>query len=703
MSWPGSGGRVRARFVLTLLLALAFGCTADEITDTGAPGSPEPVLLVVSPDAAMLAPQQSTPFAAKALRSDSSVASVAIAWRATGGTIDSGGNFTAGSTPGSYRVIGSNQAGTLADTSAVTIRSGPSEGAVVVAAAGDIADCSSSGDEATARLLDDLPTATVITLGDNAYEDGSASDFANCYEPSWGRHKARTRPSPGNHEYRSKGAGGYFGYFGASAGDPSKGYYSFNLGEWHIISLNSNISMSAGSAQERWLRADLAASTQRCTLAYWHHPRFSSGTKHGSSSASQPLWQALYDYGAEIALAGHEHNYERFAPQTPTGAADAVAGIRAFVVGTGGRGHYPLGTHEPNSEASNGTAFGVLKLTLASGTYAWEFVPAAGATYTDSGSGDCHAAGGTGSPPPGDPPPSAPPPPPPPPPVGTSCLERGPATITLTGNRTSSYDRRSDLAAGTIVDANAASWTMSGTGAGARAGDADAICWHGGTITNTLSQDNSWATFHDAYAFMGYGSNMVVEDLRAHNFGDGIKWVEETSGNWTVRRVHLSDMHDDCVETDWVKGGRIEDVLFEGCFVFLATRPRSSLSGSVDGSQETIAVDRAVVWMKPIKNTYNMDPPNSTGAVFKVDNSSDSDSPRMRLRNIVLRVDVEPGSGNACLNPYNLVVESVNNTVVWTGSGDYPCLPLPQGWTLTRDLAVWNAAVADWKARHPGR
>jgi len=259
----------------------------------------------------------------------------------------------------------------------------------VLVGAGDIADCGSSGDEASAALLDGIP-GTVFTAGDNAYDDGSAANFAQCYAPSWGRHKARTRPSPGNHDYNTSGAADYFAYYGVSAGEAGKGYYSYDLGDWHIVSLNSNVDMSAGSTQESWLRADLAATTRPCTLAYWHHSRFSSSSNHGNQSQTEPLWDALYDAGAEIVVSGHDHTYERFAPQTATGAADPARGIREFVVGTGGTGHYGLATPEPNSEARDNDTFGVLKLTLGPGTYAWEFVPVAGKSFTDSGSGSCH-------------------------------------------------------------------------------------------------------------------------------------------------------------------------------------------------------------------------------------------------------------------------------------------------------------------------
>jgi hypothetical protein len=259
----------------------------------------------------------------------------------------------------------------------------------VLVGAGDIAECGTTGDEATANLLDNI-AGTVFTAGDNAYNDGSAANYSQCYAPSWGRHKARTRPSPGNHDYRTADATGYFDYYGSNAGPTGLGYYSYNLGNWHIISLNSNISMSAGSTQEQWLRADLAASNKPCTLAYWHHPRFASGSHHGSSTTPQPLWQALYDANAEIVISGHEHNYERFAPQTPTGAADASRGIREFIVGTGGTDFYPSGTAIANSQVRNSGTWGVLKLTLSSNGYSWQFIPVAGQSFTDSGSGTCH-------------------------------------------------------------------------------------------------------------------------------------------------------------------------------------------------------------------------------------------------------------------------------------------------------------------------
>ena len=322
------------------------------------------------------------------------LAGLAIGCRDTAGAPDrpaNGALTTSTRAEANPRSVGKGPMGGLAAGAATTPAAGEGNtGSVVLLAAGDIASCSSNGDEATATLLD-ARSGTVATLGDNAYSSGTTSEFATCYEPTWGRHKSRTRPSPGNHDYNTAGATGYYDYFGASAGPSGQGYYSYDLGDWHIVSLNSNVSMSAGSVQDQWLRADLAANAKRCTLAYWHHPRFSSGTRHGNFSEAQPIWQALYDFSADVVLSGHEHNYERFGPQTPTGAADTLRGIREFVVGTGGASHYDdLGTPQPNSQVFNGTTWGVLKLTLGAGSYSWQFVPVAGQSFTDSGTGACH-------------------------------------------------------------------------------------------------------------------------------------------------------------------------------------------------------------------------------------------------------------------------------------------------------------------------
>lgn len=273
----------------------------------------------------------------------------------------------------------------------------------ILIGAGDIASCGDSeftGHEETAALLDLYPTATVYTTGDNVYNLGTSNEFTNCYHPNWGRAKARTRPAVGNHEYGTVNASGYFNYFGAAAGDPTKGYYSYDLGAWHIIVLNSQCNeiggCAVGSTQEQWLRADLAAHQTTCTLAYWHYPRFNSGSVHAEMYASYvlPLWNALYDAGAEVVLSAHEHLYERFLPQRPDRTLDHQFGITQFTIGTGGYYFYDWGTIRANSAARNNTTYGVLKLTLHPTSYDFEFVPEAGKTYNDSGSTSCHGAPG---------------------------------------------------------------------------------------------------------------------------------------------------------------------------------------------------------------------------------------------------------------------------------------------------------------------
>jgi hypothetical protein len=264
----------------------------------------------------------------------------------------------------------------------------PPSGDPVLVGAGDISN-SGSGDTATANLLDGIQ-GTVFTAGDNVYDSGTATEFNTYYEPTWGRHKARTKPAPGNHDYNTSGATGYYNYFGASAGPSGRGYYSYDLGNWHVVSLNSEVSMSVGSAQEQWLRADLAASSKPCTVAYWHKPLFTSGANHAPETATRPLYQALYDFNADVVVTGHNHQYERFAPQNPTGGLDNTRGIREFVAGMGGASHYSFGTIQPNSQARNSDTYGVLKLTLHANSYDWQFVPEAGKTYTDSGTTSCH-------------------------------------------------------------------------------------------------------------------------------------------------------------------------------------------------------------------------------------------------------------------------------------------------------------------------
>src|SRR5467141_4184615 len=254
--------------------------------------------------------------------------------------------------------------------------------------AGDIARCDRTNDEATGLLLDNYPGATVFTAGDNINGNATLTNFNNCYGPSWGRNKARTRPAVGNNDYKTANAAGFNQYFGAAGGDLGKYYYSYDLGAWHVMVLNDQITMTAGSPQEQWLRAELLANTKKCTLAYWHRPRFSS-TGTNNLAAVRPLWDALYAYNADVVVNANYAVFERFAPLSPTAVADPH-GIREFIVGTGGLNLQIPGTARPNSQVRNGTTYGVLKFVLDTASYAWEFVPVAGGTFTDAGSTACH-------------------------------------------------------------------------------------------------------------------------------------------------------------------------------------------------------------------------------------------------------------------------------------------------------------------------
>ena len=257
----------------------------------------------------------------------------------------------------------------------------------VLVGAGDIASCGNDHDEATARLLDQMG-GTVFTAGDNVNGAGTPRQYRDCYEPTWGRHKGRTRPSPGNHDYATSHASGYVGYFGAAAGP---GYYSYQVGGWHVMSLNSNIPADPGSAQYEWLQSDLDSSRAACSVAYWHDPVFSSGS-HGNNSHMQAIWRLLYGHGVDVVINGHDHDYERFAPQDADGRPDPSRGIREFVVGTGGVSLRPFKSVRANSEVRDSSTYGVIKLTLRTHGYDWEFVPVAGGRFRDAGSGTCSPA-----------------------------------------------------------------------------------------------------------------------------------------------------------------------------------------------------------------------------------------------------------------------------------------------------------------------
>lgn len=297
---------------------------------------------------------------------------------------DPGGTSRASSTqpaPG-----GSSQAIVTSPSSASSVPSDP-----VFVGAGDIADCELDSGAATAALLDTIE-GTVFTAGDNVYPDGSAAKFRDCYAPTWGRHLERTRPAPGNHDWETAGLAGYRGYFGAAAGQDAASWYSYELGAWHVIVLDSDCTFVGGcgpdSAQGRWLAVDLKASTAKCTLAVWHHPRFSSG-EHGNDATVWPFWDVLYRAGADVVVNGHDHDYERFGPQDPAGREDKARGLREFVVGTGGAVLRPFPTVAAHSEFRLAGSYGVIRFVLHPTSYEWSFIPTSG-DVGDSGSGPCH-------------------------------------------------------------------------------------------------------------------------------------------------------------------------------------------------------------------------------------------------------------------------------------------------------------------------
>jgi hypothetical protein len=260
--------------------------------------------------------------------------------------------------------------------------------APVVAAVGDIAPPGSGGQRETSDLALSWDPTAVLMLGDMQYKDGDLAHIRKYYDPTWGRLKAITHPVPGNHEYHTGGAGGYFSYFGSQAKVQGASYYSFDIGNWHLIALNSEIGHGPDSAQNAWLQADLARSSKHCVLAYWHSPRFSSGSTHGSDDSMTPFWRTLLAANADVVLSGHEHNYERFAPQDADGQPTS-AGIRQFVVGTGGVGLYDFGAPITNSRKRLNHDFGVLKLTLEPRSYAWSYASVSGRVL-DQGQADCH-------------------------------------------------------------------------------------------------------------------------------------------------------------------------------------------------------------------------------------------------------------------------------------------------------------------------
>ena len=283
----------------------------------------------------------------------------------------------------------------IATLTCVLLTAFPAKADSVVMVAGDIVcppnlptTANTCRDEQTSDLLIKHKPDRVLTSGDNQYDDGKLRHFRNAYDETWGRVKDITRPTPGNHEYRTPDAGGYFNYFGWRAGKPNKGYYSFNQEGWQMIALNSAKSTRKGSRQVEWLRRKVTSDPSECTLAYFHHPLYSSG-EHGNNPKMKPVYRVLNAAGVELVVAGHDHNYERFAPMNAKGERRSN-GIRTIVVGTGGATHRPIADVKPHSVVRNDDTFGVLKLILTTDGYSWEFVPEAGDTFTDSGDDDCH-------------------------------------------------------------------------------------------------------------------------------------------------------------------------------------------------------------------------------------------------------------------------------------------------------------------------
>ncbi len=362
----------RARLILLAAVAAIAACADD-------PTIPRPTLSLL-PDALTLLEGDTARFAA-AVRGPQDPGAT-IVWTSadtTVATVDLDG-FVRARSPGATDVR-AELGGAFA---AARVEVGPAH----LVGAGDIAVCGATGDDQTAAMLDTLP-GIVFTTGDNAYLSGTPQQFTDCYHPTWGRHRGRTRPSPGNHDYLTAGASGYFDYFGAAAGPSGLGWYSYDVGAWHVVSLNSEVPVGPGSAQMDWLLADLAAHPAPCVLAYWHRPRFSSGANHGNSVGMQPLWEALYAADADVVLAGHDHTYERFGLQTPAGAADPARGIRQFVVGTGGGTLYAFATPQPNSEFRFSATYGVLLLRLRPAGYDWTYAAVDG-SVPDAGVGACH-------------------------------------------------------------------------------------------------------------------------------------------------------------------------------------------------------------------------------------------------------------------------------------------------------------------------
>jgi hypothetical protein len=381
----------------------------------------------------------------------------------------------------------------------------------------------------TSNLILSQQPAAVLALGDLQYTAGALADFLASYDPSWGRVKTITHPAVGNHEYQTTGAADYYTYFGAAAGSSTQGWYSFDVGPWHMVAINSNCSKvggcAAGSPQEVWLRQDLAAHPGQCTLAYWHHPRFSSG-EHGSDLEMQPIWQDLVDARATLVLSGHDHGYERFAPQDAFGTLDPTRGVRQMVVGTGGASHYNTWTVQANSEVRDGTTFGVLRLTLHASSYDWQFLSDTGSGFTDSGSAACNVSASLDVTPPSSP-------------TGLTATANGPQSVQL--GWTASVD-----------DAGVALYEVSRDGqvigtVGSGTSYLDTTALSGATLTYTVrARDGAgnWSSASDpAVATTPFSANYLFSDdfesgdLAAWSLVSNLSVVsgDAHAGSWTAR------------------------------------------------------------------------------------------------------------------------------------------------------------------------
>ncbi|HET9709607.1 MAG TPA: Ig-like domain-containing protein, partial [Gemmatimonadales bacterium] len=632
----------------------------------------------------------------------------------------------------------------------------------VLVGAGNIGRCGKTAPAATAAIVDTIP-GLVFTAGDNVYASGSSADFVSCYDPSWGRHKSRTRPAVGDKDYATAGASGYFGYFGAAAGDPALGYYSYDLTDWHVIVLNSgssSISTKAGSPQEQWLRADLAANTKRCIMAYWHHARFSSSGSAVRSSL-KPLWDDLYAAHADIVVNAHARVYERFAPQTPTGTADPQNGIREFIVGTGGQGLDSFNAvPTANSEVRIGATYGVLKLTLGPGTYSWSFIPIAGQTAADAGGVPCHGAA--------------------PAPVArvsvtpssatitpgstvqltaqpldaagnplsgraiawqtsdagiagvsssglVSGVTVGPATITATSEGQSGTAsitviappppdaqcldrlgptitlnglRTADYANTALIDNTRVDATtaqfLTGTTHPVILGGGFGGCFHGGEIHGQLPPATDWNTMHDTYAFR-------TEGLPGFELEDVREFdygdgisLKDNTSSWVIRRVHFKYMRDDCVQNDWLNAGTIDSSFFDGCSTGISARPPSS-TNPPDGSSNVLVIKNSLFALQDMDQGYQVP---GHGGFFKWS----ATGPMVSLYGNVFRVDSPNSLGTHTLGPpAGKLADCANNVMIWLGPGPFP-ETLPSCYTLLTGAAgldFWNNAVAAWNALHP--